>query len=68
MYTDIHKCAEINNISDCSLEDHPLFQILHIKHIRTQDRLWHLVARITPRLAQLLYDIWMSQILRFLQR
>ena len=30
MHTDIHKSTEVNDIADSSLEDHALFQILHI--------------------------------------
>ena len=57
MHTDIHESAKVDHVPDCSLKDHSLFQILHVQHVRTQDRPGHLVTRITARLFQLLHDI-----------
>lgn len=45
MYTDIHKNAEVNDITDSSLKDHALFQILHIQDIGAEDWFRHLTSR-----------------------
>ena len=57
MHTDIYEHTEIDHISDCPLKDHAFFQIVHLQHIRAQDRFGHLVARISRRLLQFFHNI-----------
>ena len=61
MNTNIHKCTEIHNIADSSLEHHPRSQVFHIQHIASEHRARHLITRISGRLFQLLYNILQSQ-------
>ena len=61
MNTNIHKCTEIHNIADSSLKHHPRSQVFHIQHIASEHRTRHLVARVSSRLFQLLYNILQSQ-------
>ena len=57
MHSDIHKCAEINNVSDGSLEDHSLSEIFHLQHIAPQDRFRHLITWIPGGFLKLLDNV-----------
>ena len=57
MNTDIHKCPEINDITDSSLKDHTFFEVFHIKYICTKYRFRHLITWISCRFFQFFYNI-----------
>ena len=57
MHADIHKCTKINNITDSSLQNHSLFQVLHLQNIGTKDRFRHVVTRVAGRFFQFFYDV-----------
>ena len=57
MNPDIHKCPEINDITDSSLQDHALFEIFHIKYICAEYRFRHLITWISCRFFQFFYNI-----------
>ena len=57
MHSDIYESSKINHISHCTLKDHTLFQILHIKYIRPQNRFRHLISWVSCRFFQLFNDV-----------
>ena len=61
MYSDIHKCAKINNVSDGSLEDHSLGKVFHLEYIAPQDRFRHLITRISGGFFKLLDNVCESE-------
>ena len=62
MNTDIHKCPEINDITDSSLKDHTFFEVFHIKYICTEYRFRHFISWITSWFFQFFYDITKSDL------
>jgi len=57
MHPDIYESSKVNHVSHCTLKDHAFFQVLHVKHIRSQNRLRHLISRIPCRFFQFFDDV-----------
>ena len=57
MNADIHKRAKVDDIAHGSFQDHSLFQIFHLQHVRAEDRFGHLIPGIAARLFQLFLNI-----------
>ena len=60
MHADIHKGAEIHDISDRASEFHPRLQIFQRKNILPQDRPLHIQSGVPPRLRKLRKDVLQS--------
>ena len=57
MDADVHEYAEVYDVAHRTGEHHAGLEILQVQHIRAQNGLGQLVARIAARLAQLLCDV-----------
>ena len=57
MHADIHKRTEINDIPDCTGQDHARLQIRNFQHIGRKHRRREIIAQIASRLLHLGYDI-----------
>ena len=57
MNTNIDKRAKINDVAHGSFQNHPRRQVFDLKHIAAQNRLWHVLSRVSRRLLQLLDNV-----------
>ena len=57
MHADIHKNAEVDDVSHRAAELHAGLQVLQLQNIRTQNRRGQLVSGVTPGLDKLLHNI-----------
>ena len=65
MNSDINESSEIDYVADSSFQDHTLFQILDIQYVCAENRLRHLITRISCRFLQLFYNIPKSNLSNF---
>ena len=57
MNANIDKRTKINDVAHGSFQNHPRRQVFDLKHIAAQNRLWHVLSRVSRRLLQLLDDV-----------
>ena len=52
MYTDVHKCTEVDDISHCTFKYHSHFEILHVENVAPKDRCRHIFTWVSSRTHQ----------------
>ena len=48
----VNKHTKVDNVANCSLQNHTFAQVFHFQNVATKDGLWHLVTWVASRLFQ----------------